>query len=118
MKNGKQKFIKTIQLVALIAIIETITQINLKNGTFKDNKTYLLYGMIGYCFIAYVLWINFTFDGMGQVNLLWNCMTTITAFVAGYIIFNESMNRYTYYSIMFAVLAIYFSYLSDVETEE
>ncbi len=122
--NGKQKFIKTIQLVALIAIIETGTQISLKHGTLTGKlgngdsvERFLLYGMIGYCFIAYILWENFSFDGMGQVNLLWNCMTTVTAFIAGYFLFKEPVNKYTGYSIVFALIAIYFSYLSDVENE-
>lgn len=51
--NGKQKFIKTIQLVALIAIIETGTQISLKHGTLTGKlgngdsvERFLLYGML------------------------------------------------------------------------
>ena len=122
--NGKEKFIKTIQLVILIAIIETFTQVSLKHGSTTgilgngDNvEIYLIYGIIGYCIIAYILWNNFSFDGMGQVNLLWNCITTVTAFIAGYFLFKETVNKYTGYSIVFALMAIYFSYLSDIENE-
>lgn len=115
--NGREKFIKTIQIVVLISIIEMFTQVCLKKGTTSVNKNrdkYLFYGMIGYSIICCLLWKNFSFDGMGQVNLLWSCISIVTAFIAGFILFKEPVNKYTGYSIVFALIAVYFSYLSDV----
>ena len=113
--NGKDKFLKTIQIVVIIALIEIVSQIVLKKGSIFSHFNYVIYGMIGYCIIGYLLSTNFSFDGIGQVNLIWNCMSTILAFTFGYLIFKEPINRYTYYSIVFALAAIYFSYLSDIK---
>ena len=116
--NGREKFIKTIQIVILISIIEMFTQVSLKTGTtLEKGERYLFYGMIGYALISCLLWKNFTFDGMGQVNLLWSCISIVTAFIAGFFLFKEPINKYTGYSIMFALIAVYFSYLSDVKNE-
>jgi len=111
--RDREKFIKTIQVVILIAIIEIFSKINLKYGSGKD-KRYLLYGIIGYSIVAYYLWKSYIFADLGQLNLLWNSITTILAFIAGYYLFKEPVNKYTGYSIVFALLSIYFSYLSEV----
>lgn len=94
------------------------TQVCLKSGvTIKKEDRYLFFGMIGYALICCLLWKNYTFDGMGQVNLLWSCISIVTAFIAGFFLFKEPINIYTGYSIMFALIAVYFSYLSDVKNE-
>ena len=115
-------FMKTVQIVALIVIIETLCKVSLKHGAMNGSlgkghgvEKYLIYGAIGYAVIAYCLWNSFITANMGQVNLIWCCSSIIVAFIAGYLLFQEPINRYTLYSIMFVLIAVYFSYLSEME---
>jgi multidrug transporter EmrE-like cation transporter len=52
---------------------------------------------------------------MGHVNLLWSCVSIIIAYMIGIKFFKETHNKYTCYAILFALAAIYMSYLSDKE---
>ncbi len=113
---------KTVPFVALIVIIEIISKVSLKYGATKGTlggghevEKYLFFGIIGYAIISYCLWNSFIFADMGQVNLLWCGASIIVSFIIGYLMFKEPINRYTLYSIIFILIAIYFSYLSDKE---
>ena len=44
-------------------------------------------------------------------------MTIFTAFIAGHLLFNEKLNKYTFYAIVFAVIAIYLAHLSSEYNE-
>ncbi len=107
------KFSKVIQLILIIAIVETLSLICLKEGEINSKHHFILCGFLGYIIVTYVLCKTLTFEGIGQVNLVWNCMTIFTAFAAGHLLFNEKVNKYTFYAIIFAVIAIYLAQLSS-----
>jgi len=107
------KFSKVIQLILIIAIVETLSLICLKEGKINRKQNFILCGFLGYILVTYILCKTLTFEGIGQVNLVWNCMTIFTAFVAGHLLFNEKVNKYTFYAIVFAVIAIYLAQLSS-----
>jgi multidrug transporter EmrE-like cation transporter len=117
-----EHFIKTLQFVFLLGLLETISKISLKYGTMKGSigdgngvEKYLIFGIICYGTIAYGLWHSFKIADIGQMNLMWNAVTTTTAFISGYLLFKEEINRYTIYSILLLMLALYFSYLSEIK---
>ena len=58
--NGHDKFIKTIQIVIVVAIIEIVSQIYLKKGSIFSHSEYILYGIFGYCAVGYLLSKNFS----------------------------------------------------------
>ena len=107
------KFSKIINLILIIAIVETLSLICLKEGEINNKRHFILCGILGYIIVAYVLCKTLTFEGIGQVNLVWNCVTILTAFIAGHLIFNEKVNKYTFYAIVFAIIAIYLAQLSS-----
>jgi multidrug transporter EmrE-like cation transporter len=110
-------FIKIIQLVLLIALVETISLVCLKKGN-RDSLPFLTFcGSGGYLLVVYILYKALSFEGIGKINLMWNCVTIITAFICGHLLFDEKINKYTLYSIVFALVAIYFLHLSDEENE-
>lgn len=111
------KFSKVIQLILIIAVVETLSLICLKEGEIKSKKHFILCGFLGYIIVTYVLCKTLTFEGIGQVNLVWNCMTIFTAFAAGHLLFKEKVNKYTFYAIIFAVIAIYLAQLSSEYNE-
>lgn len=108
-----ENFSKIINLILIIAIVETLSLICLKEGEVNNKRHFILCGILGYIIVAYVLCKTLTFEGIGQVNLVWNCVTILTAFIAGHLIFNEKVNKYTFYAIVFAVIAIYLAQLSS-----
>ena len=108
-----ENFSKIINLILIIAIVETLSLICLKEGEINKKSHFILCGILGYIIVAYVLCKTLTFEGIGQVNLVWNCVTILTAFIAGHLIFNEKVNKYTFYAIVFAIIAIYLAQLSS-----
>jgi len=107
-----------LSMVILIAIVEMTSQFMMKKGAINKHieTKYLLYGIIGYLLIAYILWITFEYRGMGEINLMWNVVTTISSAYIGYHYFKERTNNYTLYAILFAVLALYFNYMASQST--
>ncbi len=101
--NSTNKISNVIYLVLLIAVVETISLVCLKKGNNENGL------------VVYILYKALSNEGIGKVNLMWNCVTIITAFVTGNLLFNEQINKYTFYSIVFAFIAIYFLYLSGNE---
>ena len=108
-----ENFSKIINLILIIAIVETLSLICLKEGEINNKRHFILCGILGYIIVAYVLCKTLTFEGIGQVNLVWNCITILTAFIAGHLLFNEKVNKYTFYAIVFAIIAIYLAQLSS-----
>ena len=106
-------FAKIINFILIIAIVETLSLICLKEGEINKKSHFILCGILGYIIVAYVLCKTLTFEGIGQVNLVWNCVTILTAFIAGHFLFNEKVNKYTFYAIVFALIAIYLAQLSS-----
>ena len=113
-----ENFAKVINLILIIAIVETLSLICLKEGEVNNKRHFILCGILGYIMVAYVLCKTLRFEGIGQVNLVWNCITILTAFIAGHLLFNEKVNKYTFYSIVFAVMAIYLAQLSSDYNED
>ena len=53
--NGDSKFEKVIQLILLIAIVETFSLICLKEGNINGKQKFILCGFLGYIVIVYIL---------------------------------------------------------------
>lgn len=113
-----QRFFKLIQLVLIIAIVETLSLICIKKGNNDGLLHLTLCGAGGYLLIAYLLCRTLSYDGIGKVNLIWNCITIVTAFVTGHLLFNEKVNKYTFYAVIFALIAIYLMHLSSENESE
>jgi len=109
----EENFDIVIRIVLLISIVECISMSCMKKSSGNNNKPLLYCGMVGYATVAYMLWRGFHYDGMGHVNLIWNCMSTIFGLTVGYLLFNEELNRYSCLSVVFAVTAIYLCHLSS-----
>jgi multidrug transporter EmrE-like cation transporter len=101
------------QWILIISIIETFSMAVMKESTKQDDKKELYIGMLGYAAIAYFLWKSLHYKGIGIVNLMWNCITLVTGFMIGYLLFEEKINRYTMLAMIFALMSIYFAYLSE-----
>ena len=115
MKSTNKISSNVIHLVLLIAIVETISLVCLKKGNNDNVPFFTFCGSFGYLLVVYILYKALSNEGIGKVNLMWNCVTIITAFITGNLLFNEKVNKYTFYSIVFALIAIYFLYLSGNE---
>ncbi len=114
-KSPQKRFWYVLYLVILISAVEGFSQYNIKKGNGDHNYTHLVYGIIGYSVICFLLWKSYNFEAMGHVNLLWSCVSIIIAYLIGIKFFKETHNKYTCYAILFALAAIYMSYLSDKE---
>jgi len=112
----RNEYLLLFQFILIISLVETISLGMMKQSTYSNgnnSKYELSIGIIGYMIIAYFLWKSLFYEGVGMVNLLWNCITLVTGFMIGYLIFNERINRYTYGAIFFTIIAIYMAYLSE-----
>ena len=104
-----------------IAGVEACAQTSLKVaqsgervGPFSISRsTALALGMMFYAIVGYFLYKSYYYEGMGHMNLVWNCMSTMTAFIIGYLLFGEKFNHFTCIAIILAIASIVFAYLSS-----
>lgn len=104
--NPNQRFHIVIKFAMLLSVVEAFSQANLKNGTY-------LLGVFGYICVAYILYQSYHYEGMGHMNLVWSCTSIILCYLVSYIIYKESINKYTIIAIALSILAIYFAHQSD-----
>lgn len=92
-----------IQFGIIISICEMFAQYNLK-------KKQIALGIVGYIGVSLILFTSYKYvSGLGQMNLCWSCISIITAFILGYVFFNEPITNNTCMAVCFALIAIYFA---------
>jgi multidrug transporter EmrE-like cation transporter len=96
-----------------ICIVEAFAQYNIKKSSDKKKPFNVLKSALLYAIICFLLYNAYCYENVGHMNLIWSCMSIITAFTVGYICFNEPFNCYTCIAILSACLAIYFSHIAD-----
>jgi multidrug transporter EmrE-like cation transporter len=104
-----------------IAFFETISQNSLKyySGNYESCSHMMMgIGLAGYVMVALLLLTSYNFVAMGKMNLIWSCISIITACVLGYIIFQENFDNYTISSIVLALSAIYVAHLGELAAND
>lgn len=105
-------FYVIIGFAILIAILESCAQNSLKQSElYKCEKRFYI-GIFFYTTVAYALYRAYKDIGLGQMNLVWSCLSIILALSAGHLFYNEPFNKYTALSITLAFAAIVTAYLS------
>jgi multidrug transporter EmrE-like cation transporter len=75
-------------------------------------------GIVGYIMVALLLVTAYRYEDMGHMNMTWSCLSIVTAYLMGYLLFQEHINNYTIMSIALALSAIYVGHLSDATASE
>jgi multidrug transporter EmrE-like cation transporter len=108
-RSPNSRFWIVIRFALLICLAESFSQ-----STLKHNK-YPALGFFGYLIVASLLYKSYEYENLGHMNLVWSCISIIAGYIIGYMLFNESANKYTFISIVLALTAIYTAHLSDEE---
>lgn len=98
-----------IGLALLISVFEISAQSSLR--FFQDNNKWhmLTIGIVLYTVVAFVLCYSYRSVKMGSINLTWSCLSIVNAFLVGWLVFGEQINRYGFIAIGFALLAVCFA---------
>jgi multidrug transporter EmrE-like cation transporter len=105
----KNSIVDEILLMAvIIAISESIAQNNIKNST--HGSFMFIFGLSFYMIVGYLLHYAYHRFPLGKLNVIWSCISIISAIVIGYFLYDEPFNHWTMYSIILAVSAIYCSF--------
>jgi len=105
----KESIVDEIILVAIvIAISESIAQNNIKNS--ESMGWLFISGLLFYIIVGYMLHYAYHKYPLGKLNVIWSCISIITAIVIGYVIYDEPFNGWMLYSMLLAIGAIYCSY--------
>lgn len=111
-KFCENSIVDEIIIFAMIAaIIETIAQNSLKNSHY--GSIYLILGLLFYVFVGYFLHYAYHHVALGRLNVTWSCISILIAFIIGYYLYDEKINKYNILSVIFALFGIYFAYLSS-----
>ena len=100
-----------------IAFFEAIAQSSLKYFSLDRDKRsnfYVAIGVLGYIMVSLLLLTSYEYEDMGHMNMTWSCVSIITAYVMGFLLFEEHVNNYTIISIALALSAIYVGQISDI----
>jgi multidrug transporter EmrE-like cation transporter len=87
---------------ALISLIETYAQSNLKGGT-------MIVGLVFYAMIGYILHFAYNKFPLSKMNVTWSCISIILATFLGYILYKEPLDNWKILSVVSALFAIYFA---------
>lgn len=96
--------------IILITIFEAMAQTCLK--TYRNNSNYLYLGIaiVFYTIVCFLLINCYRNDGfLGEVNLMWSCMSIVIILLFGHIAFDEKLTQNEVFAILLAFAAIYFA---------
>lgn len=105
-------FYVVIGFAVLIAFLESCAQNSLKQSELYKCDTRFYIGLFFYSTVAYALYRAYKDIGLGQMNLVWSCLSIIMALSAGHLFYKEPFNKYTALSMTLAFSAIITAYLS------
>ena len=94
----------------IICLFEACAQNSLKQSVKHKSDGIFVAGLVFYMGVGYLLHKAYHKIGLGQMNLVWSCMSIIVALSAGYLLYDEPFNRYTLLAVLFALAAIYTAY--------
>lgn len=100
------KFPIVILLACFYAVVEVTALYNIKTGNVGI-------ALICYLLIVTILMKAYEYEGIGHMNLITSIVSISLGYTIGHMYLEEKMNKYTILAMIFAVLAIYFAYLSD-----
>jgi multidrug transporter EmrE-like cation transporter len=96
--------------IVLICIFESFGQYCLKQYEKNNLRTYFFAGIIAYFIVCCLLCVCYKNKAnIGNVNLIWSCLSIITVISVGYLFLNEKIQQKDMFAIFFALLAIYFA---------
>jgi drug/metabolite transporter (DMT)-like permease len=116
MRDAKKRLLVVLPIIILVCLFECFGQYVLKKG--REDGTHSKWKCVGiaalaYLMVCYLLYISYEHEGMGSVNLMMSSISILFATTVGVCIFGEHINMYGYLAILFAIMAIYFSYLNN-----
>jgi multidrug transporter EmrE-like cation transporter len=110
----KNSIVDEIILMAIIiAISESIAQNNIKNSV--HGSWIFLLGLSFYMVVGYLLHYAYHRFPLGKLNVIWSCISIISAITIGYFLYDEPFNNWTIYSMILALGAIYCSFKASEE---
>lgn len=102
----KKSWIDELILMALlVVIIEQLAQNSLRQSNYLWDLYYIL-GLLSYVLVGWVLHYSYNNYSSSKINIIWSCMSIITAVLLGYILYDEKLGIYKIFAIIFAILAI------------
>lgn len=94
-----------ILMALLIVIIEQCAQKSLQNSVHLWDFYYIL-GLFCYILVGWVLHYSYNNYPTSKINVVWSCMSIITAVLLGYALYNDTIDIYKIFAVTFAILAI------------
>ena len=101
-----------IYAIIFITLFEATAQVCLKKFELNNHNSYLYFiiGAILYFFVINLLCICYKHKGkLGNINLMWSCMSIIFVIIFGFIFLQEEIKLHDIIAVIFAMLAIYFA---------
>jgi multidrug transporter EmrE-like cation transporter len=96
--------------IIFITIFEAMAQSCLKSYRNNNNYLYLGVAILFYTVVCFLLINCYRNDGyLGEVNLMWSCMSIIIILIFGHVMFDEELTKNEVVAILLALGAIYFA---------
>jgi len=96
--------------IVFITIFEALAQTCLKTYRANNNYMYLGVAILFYTVVCFLLINCYRNDGyLGEVNLMWSCLSIIIILLFGHIAFDEELTKNEVIAILLAFAAIYFA---------
>lgn len=109
--DNQNGFVLILWFALTICFFEACAQNSLKQSQMNNSKNKYYLGLIFYIFVGYYLHMAYHTVGLGEMNLIWSCVSIIVALTTGYFLYNEPMNHYIITAVFLAISAIYMANL-------
>jgi multidrug transporter EmrE-like cation transporter len=99
---------EVIIIAIIISLCEAFAQNYIKNS--ESNVHFKMFvGLTFYIVLGFLLHHAYNNYELSRVNVVWSCISIITATVLGYILYNEHISFNNIISVIAACVAVYFS---------
>lgn len=98
-------------IVILIAIVESLAQNILKKSNNSTSLNYV-FGLLSYIMVGVLLHYAYHKFALSKVNVMWSSISIVIATTLGYFLYDEPINNWNIFAVVFALLAVISSYLS------
>ena len=99
--------LQVLYFICILVFFESIAFYSLSKYNQTSKRRWLFTAMIIYGVVVVTLLTKaLKYRGIGSVNFVWNCFSTVTAFLIGVMLFGEKVNNMQWIGVALAMVGL------------
>lgn len=93
-------------IILLVSCFEALAQSSVHYANKKNNKWFILIGIICYIIVSFLIYKAYNYKGVGMVNAIWSGMSIVLMVLIGVLVFKEKITTQEYIGIFLILLGM------------